>query len=47
MGYTTEFRGQLYFKNELTDKFRSPHLWTKVNGVWKLRHNVCKTGADD
>ena len=36
-----------YFKNELTDKFRSPHLWTKVNGVWKLRHNVCKTGADD
>ena len=36
-----------YFRNELTDKFRSPHLWTKVNGEWKLRHNVARTGADD
>lgn len=25
---------------ELCDKFRSPHLWTKVNGEWKLRHVV-------
>ena len=37
-----------YFKNELTDKFRSPHLWGKDNsGQWKLRHNVSKTGLDD
>lgn len=26
---------------ELCDKFRSPHLWIKVNGEWKLRHQVC------
>jgi N-acetyl sugar amidotransferase len=25
---------------ELCDKFRSPHLWMKVNGEWKLRHVV-------
>jgi N-acetyl sugar amidotransferase len=25
---------------ELCDKFRSPHLWKKVNGEWKLRHRV-------
>jgi N-acetyl sugar amidotransferase len=25
---------------ELCDKFRSPHLWTKVDGEWKLRHVV-------
>jgi N-acetyl sugar amidotransferase len=25
---------------ELCDKFRSPHLWVKDNGVWKLRHPV-------
>lgn len=24
----------------LADKFRSPHLWAKVNGEWKLRHTV-------
>ncbi|GDY12026.1 LPS biosynthesis protein PseA [Planctomycetota bacterium] len=24
----------------LADKFRSPHLWTKEDGVWKLRHTV-------
>ncbi len=36
-----------YFRCELTDKFRSPHLWTKINGDWKLRHNVAGTGADD
>lgn len=29
-----------YFRNELSDKFRSPHLWKKENGVWKLRHTV-------
>lgn len=35
-----------YF-NELCDKFRSPHLWGKVNGEWKLRHTVNKDGIDD
>lgn len=25
---------------ELCDKFRSPHLWKKENGEWKLRHVV-------
>jgi len=28
-----------YF-NELTDSFRSPHLWNKVNGEWVLRKKV-------
>lgn len=36
-----------YFKGELADKFRSPHLWIKKNGEWKLRHNVSKTGIND
>lgn len=37
-----------YFKGELTDKFRSPHLWGKdENGLWKLRHNVMGNGLDD
>lgn len=25
---------------ELCDQFRSPHLWKKENGTWKLRHAV-------
>ena len=33
--------------HELCDQFRSPHLWTKESGEWKLRHNVAGTGADD
>lgn len=36
-----------YFANQLCDKFRSPHLWNKVNGEWKLRHNVWAGGTDD
>ena len=32
---------------ELCDEFRSPHLWNKVHGEWKLRHNVNRTGTDD
>lgn len=28
-----------YFMN-LADKFRSPHLWEKQNGEWKLRYQV-------
>lgn len=35
-----------YFKTDLADKFRSPHLWKKENGEWKLRHNVMGTGTD-
>jgi N-acetyl sugar amidotransferase len=29
-----------YFRGALADKFRSPHLWTKESGEWKLRHTV-------
>jgi hypothetical protein len=29
------------------DKFRSPHLWTKVGTEWRLRHTVNKDGVDD
>jgi N-acetyl sugar amidotransferase len=33
--------------HELCDSFRSEHLWTKVNGQWKLRHTVSGDGVDD
>ncbi len=37
-----------FFRNELTDKFRSPHLWGKDSkGLWKLRHNVFHEGIND
>ncbi len=37
-----------YFKGELTDKFRSPHLWGKDDSNnWKLRHTIWKGGLDD
>lgn len=37
-----------YFKGELTDKFRSPHLWGKdQQGNWQLRHTVWGGGLDD
>ena len=29
-----------YFRNELSDKFRSPHLWIKKDGEWELRKSV-------
>lgn len=29
------------------DKFRSPHIWKKVNNKWVLRHSVDGTGCDD
>jgi len=35
-----------YF-HSLCDKFRSPHLWGKVNNDWKLRHTVNKDGIND
>jgi N-acetyl sugar amidotransferase len=31
----------------LCDEFRSPHLWAKINGEWKLRHTVNNDGVDD
>ncbi len=40
-----EMKPELFM--ELCDQARSPHLWTKVNGTWKLRHTVSKDGADD
>lgn len=51
--YFDEIMGYLdiapdYFKNELADRFRSPHLWGKTDdGLWKLRHNVSNTGLND
>ena len=33
--------------NDLCEKFRSPHIWKKENGKWKLRHTVNLTGTDD
>ena len=32
---------------DLADKFKSPHLWIKVDGEWKLRHTVNNDGFDD
>lgn len=32
---------------KITDNFRSPHLWKKVKGEWKLRHTVNNDGTDD
>ena len=32
---------------QVIDSWRSPHIWAKVNGVWKLRHTVSKDGVDD
>lgn len=37
-----------YFRTELADKFRSPHLWGKTDkDIWQLRHNVFAEGLDD
>jgi len=40
-----EMKPERFF--ELCDKFRSPHLWKKIKGEWKLRHTVNEDGADD
>jgi hypothetical protein len=32
---------------EIVDSFRSPHLWSKVDKKWKLRHTIAKDGTDD
>jgi len=37
-----------YFKNDLCNRFRSPHLWgIDAQGEWKLRHTVSGGGLDD
>jgi hypothetical protein len=37
-----------YFRNKLTDQFRSPHLWGKNDKAdWQLRHDVWGGGLDD
>ncbi len=37
-----------FFRNELSDKHRSPHLWGKNDrGEWQLRHTVSGNGLDD
>lgn len=37
-----------YFRTDLVNKFRSPHLWgLDDRGDWKLRHNVMGTGLND
>jgi N-acetyl sugar amidotransferase len=33
--------------HELCDEFRSPHLWAKADGKWRLRHTANKDGVDD
>lgn len=49
--YFSEVMGHLDMKPEhffeLCDAFRSPHLWTRVNGEWRLRHTANGDGADD
>jgi len=36
-----------YFTDILTDRFRSPHLWSKTELGWRLRHTVNHDGVDD
>jgi N-acetyl sugar amidotransferase len=38
-GFDTPIMTKDYFLS-LADRFRSPHLWEKQNGGWKLRHTV-------
>ena len=33
--------------HQLCEEFRSPHLWEKVKGEWKLRHTVNQNGTQD
>ncbi|MCK5579882.1 MAG: N-acetyl sugar amidotransferase [Candidatus Omnitrophica bacterium] len=49
--YYKEFLSYIDMEDEefrqLCDKFRSEHLWAKVNGEWKRRHTVNGDGVDD
>lgn len=40
-----EMKAEHFF--ELADRARSPHLWAKVSGEWKLRHTVSGDGVED
>lgn len=40
-----ELDPELFMK--LCDQFRSPHLWSKQENGWKLRHTVSLDGVDD
>ena len=40
-----EIKENDFFK--ILDKFRSPHLWKKINNKWKLRHTANCDGTDD
>ncbi len=33
--------------HQTCNKFRSPHIWRKIKGKWKLRHTVNQNGTDD
>jgi hypothetical protein len=33
--------------HEVIDSWRSPHLWTKVNGEWKLKRTIWGGGTED
>lgn len=37
--FETPIMTREYF-DDLSDQFRSPHLWTRNNGKWELRHTV-------
>ena len=49
--YINEVLDYLEIKEEkfikLCEDFRSPHLWKKTSGEWKLRHTVNNNGVDD
>jgi N-acetyl sugar amidotransferase len=49
--YINEVLDYLEIKEEkfikLCNDFRSPHLWKKTSGEWKLRHTVNNDGIDD
>ena len=40
-----EIKDSDFFKT--INKFRSPHIWKKTSGNYKLRHTVNKDGTDD
>ena len=42
--FTQPIMDREYFLN-LAESFRSPHLWVRENGEWKLRHNVWDSSA--
>ncbi len=49
--YFKEIMSYLDIKEEIfhqtCDRFRSPHIWRKIKGKWRLRHTVNEDGTDD